>query len=297
MKKMIVWAFAMTLLLVCCVTVLAEEESWNCPSCGATVTGNFCSQCGAKKPEDGKWKCSACGTENEGNFCSNCGAKRNSEANENANEDKIRLDLNIAFEKNSYFSTYDVKLLIDDEWITTMRHGVDYAGTVYVTPGKHIIRFVEDGSYPSEGSTIIKIENSSVYRCEIHAKSDAIQITGEKVEKISDDKPAPDEKSVVRVDGDIQLSVYIEFRKNAMFSTYDVDVYCDDMFIATLPHGKDYENTWLVSEGNHLITFYRSGKKSIRGTSSIKVEKDAYFTCKIKAESNKVEVTNEKLTK
>ena len=46
---------------------------WQC-ACGAAVTGKFCTECGAKKPEDG-WKC-ACGTVNQGKFCSECGAKR-----------------------------------------------------------------------------------------------------------------------------------------------------------------------------------------------------------------------------
>lgn len=48
-------------------------NSWKC-SCGATATGKFCPECGAKKPEDG-WKCS-CGTVNKGKFCVECGAKK-----------------------------------------------------------------------------------------------------------------------------------------------------------------------------------------------------------------------------
>lgn len=47
---------------------------WKC-SCGATATGNFCPECGAKKPENDGWSCS-CGTVNKGKFCSNCGAKK-----------------------------------------------------------------------------------------------------------------------------------------------------------------------------------------------------------------------------
>jgi len=46
---------------------------WKC-SCGATATGKFCPECGAKKPEDG-WRCD-CGTVNKGKFCSECGAKK-----------------------------------------------------------------------------------------------------------------------------------------------------------------------------------------------------------------------------
>ena len=53
--------------------VQQQADGWKC-ACGATATGNFCSQCGAKKPDAG-WKC-ACGTDNTGNFCTNCGAKR-----------------------------------------------------------------------------------------------------------------------------------------------------------------------------------------------------------------------------
>ena len=99
-----------------------------------------------------------------GNFCSNCGTKRSdAEAKLEENEGKIRLDLSIAFEKNAYFSTYDVKVFVDDEWITTMHHGIDYAGTVYVTPGKHAILFEEaSSSYPSTGSTIINISKERV---------------------------------------------------------------------------------------------------------------------------------------
>ena len=55
----------------------AHVEGWKC-ACGATVTGNFCNVCGAKKPEPkpvDNWKCE-CGHVAEGNFCPNCGSKR-----------------------------------------------------------------------------------------------------------------------------------------------------------------------------------------------------------------------------
>ena len=53
------------------------KDGWKC-ACGAVNTGNFCAQCGAKKPEEipaGAWKC-ACGSINTGNFCPQCGAKK-----------------------------------------------------------------------------------------------------------------------------------------------------------------------------------------------------------------------------
>lgn len=56
-------------------TTQAAANSWQC-SCGQSNTGNFCTNCGSKKPVPaGEWKCS-CGQTNTGNFCTNCGSKR-----------------------------------------------------------------------------------------------------------------------------------------------------------------------------------------------------------------------------
>ena len=48
-------------------------STWKC-ACGKENTGKFCTECGAKKPEEG-WKC-ACGAVNKGKFCPECGAKK-----------------------------------------------------------------------------------------------------------------------------------------------------------------------------------------------------------------------------
>ena len=59
--------------------------AWKC-SCGATASGKFCPECGAPKPADeAGWTCS-CGTVNKGKFCQNCGAKKP------ANEPQYRCD-------------------------------------------------------------------------------------------------------------------------------------------------------------------------------------------------------------
>ncbi|MCR5511516.1 MAG: SPFH domain-containing protein [Lachnospiraceae bacterium] len=48
---------------------------WDC-ACGQKgITGNFCPECGAKRPETSGWTCS-CGTVNQGKFCTSCGAKK-----------------------------------------------------------------------------------------------------------------------------------------------------------------------------------------------------------------------------
>ena len=51
------------------------QGGWTC-ACGTMVNGNFCPNCGTKKPEQKPgWTC-ACGSVNQGNFCPNCGSKR-----------------------------------------------------------------------------------------------------------------------------------------------------------------------------------------------------------------------------
>ena len=49
-------------------------ENWQC-TCGAIATGKFCPECGKPKPAADGWTCS-CGAVNKGKFCAECGAKK-----------------------------------------------------------------------------------------------------------------------------------------------------------------------------------------------------------------------------
>ncbi len=52
-----------------------STNAWTC-ACGAAAAGNFCPECGAKRPGNSAgWTC-ACGEVNKGKFCQNCGAKK-----------------------------------------------------------------------------------------------------------------------------------------------------------------------------------------------------------------------------
>ena len=57
-----------------------SDDSWICPTCNTSRIGNFCPECGAKKPEEPqKLFCSNCGKEvsKDTKFCPNCGNKLN----------------------------------------------------------------------------------------------------------------------------------------------------------------------------------------------------------------------------
>ena len=52
-------------------------NGWTCPTCGATATGNFCTNCGTAKPAPAAgWTCPKCGATVNGNFCTNCGTPK-----------------------------------------------------------------------------------------------------------------------------------------------------------------------------------------------------------------------------
>ena len=52
-----------------------KAAGWTCACGNAGNDGNFCSECGARKPVQDSWTCS-CGNVNSGKFCPECGAKK-----------------------------------------------------------------------------------------------------------------------------------------------------------------------------------------------------------------------------
>ena len=52
----------------------APAASWQC-ECGATNTGKFCAECGKPRPASNEWTCE-CGAVNKGRFCAECGKPR-----------------------------------------------------------------------------------------------------------------------------------------------------------------------------------------------------------------------------
>lgn len=76
----------MLALLLCALP--ARAASWTCPSCHQSSSGNFCSNCGTKKPADSGdyWECEGCGELTTGNFCANCGAARGTYSGATAND-------------------------------------------------------------------------------------------------------------------------------------------------------------------------------------------------------------------
>lgn len=80
-RKMVGVLLSLVLILGC-AGAFSEGEEWICPDCGAANTANFCTKCGAKRPEE--IICPDCGTkypiDSGAVFCGNCGAKMEQKA-------------------------------------------------------------------------------------------------------------------------------------------------------------------------------------------------------------------------
>ena len=63
------------LVILFCLSGLAESTTWFCPNDGSENNGNFCMECGGARPTG--WTCQNCGTTGQnGNFCMECGTAR-----------------------------------------------------------------------------------------------------------------------------------------------------------------------------------------------------------------------------
>lgn len=70
---------------------IVASDKWICSNCSNEATGNFCNNCGTKRPDE-NWICSNCGNQATGNFCSNCGTPclTNNTANNENHEYEIK---------------------------------------------------------------------------------------------------------------------------------------------------------------------------------------------------------------
>ncbi len=92
------------------------------------------------------------------------------------------------------------------------------------------------------------------------------------------------------------LYLDIHFVENMLFSRYGVDVYLDDEYIDTIPHGVNYtkllEN---IDEGQHEICFESEEDFDVAGTEEFTSGENTTFQSTIYAYSDRIDIENVKL--
>ena len=106
----------------------------------------------------------------------------------------------------------------------------------------------------------------------------SLKYTGNNVMTVSIDEP------------EYQVTIEVECIGNLIFSKYDVDVYMEDSFEDTLPHGTTDTYSFSLPKGTYTVKFVNSEDDDVTGTVKIDVTKDADFKFKLYCYGAKISV-------
>ena len=165
-QRMLAVLAALVLMTVCGAAYAADE--WHCAYCGQLNDRNFCTFCGAARPEEPVWAADDIADPFLAASILGIGGE-------------LILEVTVDFEENLFFSTYDVDMYLDSAYLATLPHGVDYHAYFSVPQGDHILTFCKNGDHQVYGETGLSIYASTAYSCRIQAKNSQVKISDEKV--------------------------------------------------------------------------------------------------------------------
>lgn len=113
---------------------------------------------------------------------------------------QCNVKINIEFIENWIFNKYDVKILLDDNNLDTLSHGIDKTLDFSVVPGEHIISFVSTNSSTVKGEMSLTIDCDLEAAYKIYCNTDDISVELLYVDRLTElsenevkmDKPASD---------------------------------------------------------------------------------------------------------
>ena len=92
---------------------------------------------------------------------------------------KYDLYLDIEFEMNFLFSTYDVELYLDDARVGLAPHGQHYTCLLeHITEGSHKLYFYKDGDHSIRNYKELKLKEDSTFVATLHSNKSDIEIKG-----------------------------------------------------------------------------------------------------------------------
>lgn len=105
-----------------------------------------------------------------------------------------KVDIDINFVENWFFSKYDVDIYLNDLLVDTLSHGEDYSDVLYVEEGKNNIFLEKHGDSSIKGIIKLDVKGNTTVKCTILCFNDEISVTDIKIdtEKKNADEIAPE---------------------------------------------------------------------------------------------------------
>lgn len=89
------------------------------------------------------------------------------------------------------------------------------------------------------------------------------------------------------------LLLDVKLEANIFFSTYDVEVYIDDNKVGNIKQGGSFKNSYSLNDGEHELSFNKSGDRDVNGSISISVDEDKAFLCNLKAHRDGIDINDQ----
>jgi len=86
------------------------------------------------------------------------------------------------------------------------------------------------------------------------------------------------------------VQIDLDCEENIMFSTYDVDVYVDDVLIGMLEHGSAQTYDTELSEGDHTLKLTEEGSIDICGVAEFSVTSKTLLKCELSCHYDEVQI-------
>ena len=91
-----------------------------------------------------------------------------------------------------------------------------------------------------------------------------------------------------------RLNLEVSSEYNLIFSKYDISISVDGEELGTVTNGEKFEYKIEIQEGEHELSFCKSGSSSPKAVKKLVVSEDSLFSCELSHGSSSIEIKNEK---
>jgi len=129
-------------------------------------------------------------------------------------EPEYKINIKIDFDENWIFSTYDVKLYIDDSYQDTLDHGKNKEYERYLSKGEHTLRFENDEDSSITGEMKIEVSESETINLNIHCYNNKVTVKNNEEKQETPSLPQEEEKKEEKPNDKESSSTSVSYSTN-----------------------------------------------------------------------------------